>query len=194
MIVHFELKFIFQNKVFLMLRMSFHDDEFAEKKVQTAFTLDCINRLNLFDCKIAPGSVETELNNHAEVVAALVLGSLKSQQGRFHEMWEPHEHILYFLMTLNKFTLVTHPVGYHLDEFSSRQESLENKTCFSDRLCHGEFGRGGNEHWYSWAILDWVNTNVGHRRRVALDLGVDPNQIVALNFGGPSWLKTTMLQ
>eukprot|EP00977_Amphora_coffeiformis_P026540 scaffold27668_cov167-Amphora_coffeaeformis.AAC.1 len=83
-------------------------------------------------------------------------------------------------MQCNTFTVVTHPVGYHRDTFGKDKhkqhnspDSLENKTCFYLPRQTGSFGRGGDQHNFVWALLDWRNTDSGRRRRAYIEAGGD---------------------
>ena len=78
------------------------------------------------------------------------------------------------------FTLVMHPVGRHLDEFSDRKPSLENKVFFSFPLSKNEssglantgykYGRGGaGLNKFCYALLDWSAEN-----RIRVSCWTDP--------------------
>jgi hypothetical protein len=75
-------------------------------------------------------------------------------------------------------TLVTHPVGFHRDVFSSGQAEIENKLLIVsfDRSKLGEKlarGRGGaGPGIFVYAILDWGNETKARRTRF-LQLGGD---------------------
>ena len=72
--------------------------------------------------------------------------------------------------TFNKHTLVTHPVGYHVDVFAKGKSSLENKICLVDRLNSKKYGRGGAQDGsYVFALLDW-EVGTRKRRRVYLEV------------------------
>ena len=71
----------------------------------------------------------------------------------------------------NKHTLVTHPVGFHIDTFHANLPSLENKVCFIHPRINGTDGRGGaGSGAFVFALLDWGN-NSKNRRRVYVDGG-----------------------
>jgi hypothetical protein len=58
-------------------------------------------------------------------------------------------------INLNTHTLVCHAVGYHRDNFTGHQPSLENKICFHVP-CNVGMGRGGaGPTKYVVALLDW---------------------------------------
>ena len=110
-------------------------------------------------------------------LATLILNELKNETGyecvpnmvynEISQIQEAYEHIqclpkkyrkvqfyLYYLRFF-KFTMVTHPVGYHLDVFPKKKQSLENKTVFIGHDCN-KAGRGGaGQTTFCWALLDW---------------------------------------
>ena len=58
-------------------------------------------------------------------------------------------------INFNTHTLVCHAVGYHRDNFTGQQPSLENKICFHVPR-NVEMGRGGaGPTKYVVALLDW---------------------------------------
>ena len=68
--------------------------------------------------------------------------------------------------TYNRHTVVTHPVGYHIDIFPSEKICLENKVCFRMHNCSSQFGRGGEgDECFVFALLDW-EVDVRRRRDV----------------------------
>ena len=73
----------------------------------------------------------------------------------------------------NKYTLVTHAVGYHNDVFGKGVNSLENKVCFSfnQKEACTDIGRGGCcIGKFVFAILDWRGTK--HARKIDRVIGV----------------------
>ena len=75
---------------------------------------------------------------------------------------------------MNKYTIVCHPVGMHLDTFHGNGSSLENKVCFEISLGANEGesqGRGGSrERKFVFALLDWEQSRI-NRRRVYVENG-----------------------
>ena len=78
----------------------------------------------------------------------------------------------------NKYTLVTHAVGYHYDVFGKGVNLLENKVCFSLNTTEActDIGRGGcGIGKFVFAILDWRGQN--HARKIDRVIGVcDDNE------------------
>ena len=88
--------------------------KFILSKVMAAMILKYINDETYK--KVQVDAVANELSN-------VKLPLNKQNPTEFDEMIQLYN-------TFNKFTLVTHPVGYHLDVFSEKKPSLENKMCF----------------------------------------------------------------
>ena len=77
------------------------------------------------------------------------------------------EYYGFYSEEFNKFTLVSHPVGQHLDVFADNKPSLENRLCFTHAVdSSGSYGRGGNGlDYFTWALLDWESKLRRSRRR-----------------------------
>lgn len=134
---------------------------FAEAKLLAAYLLDFLSREGLVSYSVAPEACTTEFKHCEFATTSYSLGTLPSQTT--HPHLSHREHILIGVMQCNTFTMVTHPVGYHQDNFASNGsgkkgdglESLENKTTFINQSKQHSIGRGGNGVKYTWAILDW---------------------------------------
>ena len=98
-----------------------------------------------------------------------------------HETRSRSRSFLKMYAMLNKFTYVSHPVGFHVDTFGRNRPSLENKATFCYKIQELDWvsmGRGGKGLGYrSFALLDWeaprlqrrtifVNTTQQHQTRV----------------------------
>ena len=79
-----------------------------------------------------------------------------------------HYFYRFLSSTYLHFTLVTHPVGGHIDVFADRLPSLENRIIFGFdcgsnisklKSCETKYGRGGLTNKYTFAILDWSSKN-----------------------------------
>ena len=71
------------------------------------------------------------------------------------------------LATFNNYTIVAYPVSYHYDVFNKGQHCLENKICFSFESKGDGIGRGGGgANEFTFAILDWTNSNASKQRRL----------------------------
>lgn len=115
---------------------------FCESKPLAALLLDEL-RNHGFQCM--PEAVNTELKHI--LVARNHVANLPKQCRK-------NEFYLFYMRYVN-FTMVMHPVGFHLDVFANRDSILENKAVF---IRHDIFepGRGGGgPNIFTWALLDW---------------------------------------
>ena len=82
------------------------------------------------------------------------------------------EAVMRLYSTVNKHTIVCHPVGFHIDRFNGDAPSLENKVCFNLRDMKGlGEGRGGSDTGgFVYALLDWEHAR-RNRRRIYVENG-----------------------
>ena len=148
--------------------------EFTECKLKTAYIIEALQG-KYVPYKIAPGCLHTEHEHFLTALYKYQTRSIGTQRYKKYKKLKKREHILFAIMCLNKFTLVTHPVGMHEDVFGNNDESYENKVTGTCSIYTHSMGRGGNGFLYTWGLLDWSSTSVGRRRRVYLQLGGDDN-------------------
>ena len=153
--------------------------EFTEVKLKTAYIARHLHSF-LIKQKIATNAGQNEMDHCTFARLAYHTNQLSSQCT--HPNLTKREHILLEVMMCNKFTIVTHPVGFHCDTFGGGQESYENKATFKIEQCHRSIGRGGNGKHFTFALLDWTSTNIGSRRRAYLQGGGNAEQIVGAGF------------
>ncbi len=129
-----------------------------------------------FGVQITPHAVAAELLHLKETlthlsdsIAGIPLDLTPSRQRVPSDLREmSRKHAFFFLYCRNhvRYTLVCHPVGFHLDYFAENVPKLENKVCFKLPLAclpHGKlsdshpYGRGGDPSTsqFVYAILDW---------------------------------------
>lgn len=139
---------------------------FAETKVYAAFILNEINFLR--SASVQPTAVNNEIRIYEKSVfiAPGMRWTSLSRKGRESQL-RPRQAALVQYVMHNKHTLVTHPVGFHVDVFADGKESLENKVCFvlgGRQKC--PMGRGGaGPNRFVIAILDWVNSSRNQEKR-----------------------------
>ena len=108
--------------------------EFSESKLQAAYLLRYLNDYVLRGTSISCNAATAERIHLVSATADYLQGDLRTQSKYFKKKFPQYadmtmkQHIMIGVMTRNKFTLVTHPVGSHDDSFSEDQFSLENKT------------------------------------------------------------------
>ena len=175
---------------------------FADVKLQSAYILQYLNgrswrsarssRSSLtpesFDFRgmVAQEAAQVEINHLLLAVRDYHTNKLDTL--KTHPSMSYRQHVLTQVMKLNTFTVVTHPVGNHKDHFHGGGASLENKTTFVYRRQQQSFGRGGNGGAFTWALLDWKNSNAGERRRAYLAAGGDARQALRRQFW-ENWLR-----
>jgi hypothetical protein len=129
-------QYIFHNHPSLLL--------FCESKPLAALLLDELRKRHEHVCM--PQAVTLELK-HIHVARNHVIKIPKKRR--------KIEFYLYYMRYVN-FTMVMHPVGFHIDQFENRASSfLENKTVFIRHDTSGQGRGGGGPNTYTWALLDW---------------------------------------
>jgi hypothetical protein len=117
---------------------------FCASKPLAALLLDELRKRSGYLCM--PQAVNLELK-HVHVA-------------RNHVAKEPKKNkknaFYLFYMRFVNFTMVMHPVGFHIDRFENRSPSfLENKTIFIRHDTSGQGRGGGGPTTFTWALLDW---------------------------------------
>ena len=136
--------------------------EFAESKVMAACILNEINRMDVTSFKIAVAATAAEIPLLEKAISSTegtrLMNDSHDHPGRYLPN-NTRKHILQSLSMDGHHTLVTHPVGYHVDVFSNGVTSrLENKICFDIPASRktGSVGRGGaGSGRFVFAIIDW---------------------------------------
>lgn len=140
------------------------------------------------DVSITPQAVAAELMNIAETQGVLechMSGSMETlplDLKKVSKQMKGSRWLLFYSIYNRdhvKFTLVLHPVGFHLDSFAQKCASLENKFCvemLSVRIQqkmlinthpHGR-GGGSTPFHFVYGLLDW-RSGQRNRRRVWTD-------------------------
>ena len=94
------------------------------------------------------------------------------------------EFVMRHLSTMNRHTMVEHPVGFHIDLIQS-QPVLENKVCFElshKGNCNGR--GGGGEKKFVFAILDWPKKN---QVRTAVYRALNGHEIIGERVNEFNW-------
>lgn len=146
--------------------------EFAETKVHGAYLLRALN--SRLSCPVQPIAVANEIRiyERAVYIAPGMKWTSLSCKGRETEC-RPRREALVQFVAHNKHTLVTHPVGFHVDVFAKNKECFENKVCFratGRQKC--PMGRGGSgQNKYTFCVLDWANDPRNQKRRTFINSG-----------------------
>ena len=160
--------------------------EFTELKLKAARMLLFLFQRGVTKEKVCPVACRNEIDHFTLAAARFEAGVLQSQQE--HDLSD-RDHVLIALMQMNTFTLVQHPVGQHVDTFANGDEFLENKRTFVNPQQTGRrYGRGGNRHEFTWALLDWASEPTGIRRAMYLQMGEDDNVCITDQFW-QNWLQ-----
>lgn len=154
--------------------------DFVSTKPFTALLIDWIQpRIKHkpgFRIQIAPQAVESELMKITDTECLLSC----TRAGISHNLSDNKRTVPDAIMKMNrkaafysvysqyhvKYTLICHPVGFHLDYFANNLPSIENKVCFEiskeflpdDTIYNSNpNGRGGcsSDNLFVFAILDW---------------------------------------
>ena len=163
--------------------------EFISIKPITALIIDSLQvqimKKDAFKVCITPQAVRAELMNIA-VTQQVMLYSQTGNKDKLPLDLEKCDDgllatspFLAFYTVYNrdhvKFTMVCHAVGLHLDSFSQKLPSLENKTCFEILNCripesvlinshpHGRGGGSTSLH-FVFALLDWSSKQRSRRQ------------------------------
>ena len=106
------------------------------------------------EVRVCPHAVNNELENASK--AREYVNGLYNDMSK-HCTERKRDFYQFYSKKFVKFTLVSHPVGQHLDAFPNKNPSLEIRLCFTHAVdSSGSYGRGGNGlHNFTWALLDW---------------------------------------
>lgn len=117
---------------------------FCESKPLAALLLDELRKRSGYVCM--PHAVNLELKHIHIARNHIAKEPKKRKKNTFY---------LFYMRFVN-FTMVMHPVGFHIDQFENRSPSfLENKTIFLRHDIDGQGRGGGGPNTFTWALLDW---------------------------------------
>ena len=137
-----------------------------------------------FNTSITPQAISAELMNISETQSVMMTAQSGSTDNLpldlkpIPKQMKGNPWVLFYSIYNRdhvKFTMVAHPVGYHLDSFKHKIPSLENKFCvemLQDRINQkmlfnsNPHGRGGGRtaNHFVYGLLDWSGGQRDRRR------------------------------